>query len=52
MGKKHKQIIIDKFDSVSDQENIIILDIPDDYKFMDAELIDEIKPKVNSYLFD
>lgn len=52
MEKKHKQRIIEKFNSILDRENIIILDIPDEYKFMDAELIEEIKIKVDTYLFD
>jgi protein-tyrosine phosphatase len=50
MEKKHKQRIVQKFNSVLDQGNIVILDIPDDYQFMDAELIEEIKTKVDIYL--
>lgn len=50
MEKKHKQRIIEKFNSDLDHRNIIILDIPDDYQFMDAELIEEIKTKVDIYL--
>lgn len=52
MEKKHKQRIIEKFNSILNYEHIIILDIPDEYKFMDAELIEEIKIKVDTYLFD
>ena len=50
MEKKHKQRMMEKFDSVLNQKNIVILDIPDDYQFMDAELIEEIKTKVDIYL--
>ena len=52
MEKKHKQRIIEKFDAIIDQEKLVILEIPDDYKFMDMELIEEIKTKVDIYLFD
>jgi protein-tyrosine phosphatase len=52
MEKKHKQRIIEKFNSILDKENIIILNIYDDYKFMDVELIEEIKMKVDPYLFE
>lgn len=52
MEKKHKQRIIEKFNSILDKENIIILNISDDYNFMDVELIEEIKMKVDPYLFE
>ncbi|MCZ4242954.1 low molecular weight protein tyrosine phosphatase family protein [Pedobacter punctiformis] len=49
MEKKHKQRITEKFSySVADKE-IIILDIPDDYQYMDEELIEEINVKVSDY---
>jgi len=50
MEKKHKQRIIEKFHSIIEQTKIKILDIPDDYKFMDPELIEDIKSKVDSIL--
>ena len=49
MEKKHKQRILEKFEILPDQQ-IITLDIPDEYKFMDEELIEEIKTKVDSFL--
>ncbi|MBU3660006.1 MAG: protein tyrosine phosphatase [Flavobacteriales bacterium] len=50
MEKRHKQRILEKFQSVSAGKNIIILDIPDEYKFMDNELIEEIQSKVDIYI--
>jgi predicted protein tyrosine phosphatase len=50
MEKRHKQRLIDKFpDSIVDK-TIFILEIPDEYKYMDGELIESIKTAVSSYL--
>ncbi len=50
MEKKHKQRIMENFGDVANASKIIILDIPDEYKFMDEELIEEITTKVDYYL--
>ena len=50
MEKKHKQIIEERFGSELEHQQIIILDIPDEYQFMDPELVEEIKTKVDAYL--
>jgi predicted protein tyrosine phosphatase len=50
MEKKHKQRIAERFAEEIYEKEIIILDIPDDYQYMDEELIDEIKAKVADYL--
>ena len=50
MEKKHKERIMEKFGSEIEHQTILILDIPDDYKFMDPELIEDLKTKVNTYL--
>ncbi|MBA2611215.1 MAG: protein tyrosine phosphatase [Bacteroidetes bacterium] len=50
MEKKHKQRMIDKFPIEVEDKMIIILDIPDEYQFMDPELIEDIKTKVDLYL--
>jgi predicted protein tyrosine phosphatase len=50
MEKKHKQRILEKFELESRDKEIVILDIPDEYKFMDPELIEEIKAGVNSVI--
>jgi protein-tyrosine phosphatase len=51
MEKKHKQRLQDKFANEAQEKQIIVLDIPDDYQFMDEELIEDIKAKVDAYLF-
>ncbi|MES2130737.1 MAG: protein tyrosine phosphatase [Bacteroidota bacterium] len=50
MEKKHKQRILDTYASEINHQSIVILDIPDEYQFMDPELIDDITTKVDSYL--
>ena len=50
MEKKHKQIMMESFPDALEEKKIIILDIPDEYQFMDSELIEEIETKVNSIL--
>jgi len=49
-GEKHKQRIIEKFNSEAEKKEIIILDIPDEYQFMDPELIEDLKTKIDHYL--
>ena len=50
MEKKHKEKMIEMFSSETEDKQIIILDIPDEYQFMDAELVEEIKTKVVIHL--
>jgi predicted protein tyrosine phosphatase len=50
MEKEHKQRIAERFPEEIYEKEIIILDIPDDYQYMDEELIDEIELKVADYL--
>ena len=50
MEKKHKQRIQMKYPLETRHKEIHILDIPDEYQFMDPELIEEIKTKVSPYI--
>ena len=50
MEKHHKEKLIFNFPNETQNSKIIILEIPDIYKFMDQELIEEIKTSVCSYL--
>ena len=50
MEKKHKQRITERFPEEICEKEIITLDIPDDYQYMDEELIEEIRAKVDDYL--
>ena len=50
MEKRHKQIISERFPEEVAEKELIILNIPDDYQYMDEELIEEITSKMTGYL--
>ncbi len=50
MEKKHKERLKQRFATVVDEKEVIVLDIPDEYQFMDEELVDLIKLSVSPYL--
>ena len=45
MERKHKDIIEKKYGRIEDK--LSILNIPDDYQYMDEELVSELKAMVN-----
>ena len=49
MEKKHLQLIEQKFGN-SARQKTIILNIEDEYQYMDEELVEELKTKVAAYL--
>jgi protein-tyrosine phosphatase len=49
MEKKHLQLIEQKFGN-SVRQKTVILNIEDEYQYMDEELINELKTKVTPYL--
>ncbi len=50
MEYKHRQIIQQNFEENYDKDKIIVLDIPDDYQYMDEELILSLETAVRPYL--
>lgn len=50
MEKRHKQIITERFATEVIEKELVILDIPDDYEYMDEELIEQIQSKMTAYL--
>jgi len=50
MEDKHKSRIKAEFRNVLNHTRIDVLDIPDDYPFMDPELIEILEAKVSPYL--
>jgi predicted protein tyrosine phosphatase len=52
MEKKHKQQLISKYGTLSRTKEIQILDIPDEYAYMDQELIDMLKMTIEPLLFN
>lgn len=50
MEKKHKDQMRDKYGFPVDEKEIIILDIPDEYAYMDTELVEILQTAVSPYL--
>jgi predicted protein tyrosine phosphatase len=50
MEKKHLRRLQEKFQTEIMNKRIICLDIPDDYKFMDEELIEILESRVSEYI--
>lgn len=50
MEQKHKQNIKEKFPRQLQHKKVIVLDIPDDYHYMDEDLIELLKDTVPPYL--
>ena len=50
MEKKHTRRLKGKFPSILMDKPLICLDIPDDYRFMDEELIEILKSRVSEYI--
>ena len=50
MEKHHKEKILHKFPKEMEGQKVVILDIPDVYKYMDKELIEELKLSVAQYI--
>jgi predicted protein tyrosine phosphatase len=50
MEKRHKSIIQERFGDVVEDKELIILSIPDEYQYMDEELIELLEASVNPHL--
>ncbi len=50
MEKKHKNRLVAEFTRMLDHKPIYILDIQDEYRYMDSELIRELEAKVTNVL--
>jgi hypothetical protein len=50
MEKKHRIRIQEKFPYIVNDKPMIVLDIPDEYQFMDEELVLSLKTAVLPYL--
>ncbi|UKS31360.1 protein tyrosine phosphatase [Paenibacillus sp. HWE-109] len=50
MEKKHVRRITEKFGDMLGDKKLICLDIPDDYPFMDEELIEILESRVAEYI--
>lgn len=52
MQKKHQLFLIKRFNPEIQSKSIVVLDIEDEYQYMDEDLIDDLKAKVDPHLKD
>jgi predicted protein tyrosine phosphatase len=50
MEKEHKVKLCERFPDIIRDKELYVLDIPDKYRFMDPELIEELKIAVSAYI--
>jgi predicted protein tyrosine phosphatase len=50
MEKRHRQRMQENFPEEMQGKQVIVLDIPDDYQYMDPELVEEIEARVGEWL--
>ena len=50
MEQKHKQNIKEKFPQLLQHKKVIVLDIPDDYQYMDEALVELLHEMMHPYL--
>lgn len=51
MEEEHKSRIVAEFRDVARGKRLHVLDIPDDYRFMDPELVDLVRDKVEPLIY-
>ncbi|ALI99862.1 low molecular weight protein tyrosine phosphatase family protein [Rufibacter tibetensis] len=51
MEKKHKQILISTYGTLVREKELYVLDIPDEYGYMDEELIQMLETSVSPLLY-
>jgi predicted protein tyrosine phosphatase len=50
MEKKHRTRLREAFPSAMEGREVVVLEIPDDYEYMDAELVQMLEASVRPYL--
>ena len=50
MEEKHKSRLLAEYGRVVENKPIHVLDIPDEYKYMDPELVEELRRSVGAIL--
>jgi predicted protein tyrosine phosphatase len=50
MERAHRRQLLERFGDLFDRERLVILDIPDDYQFMDPELVELLEARAGEHL--
>ena len=51
MEEQHKSRLVAEFSRCLHSKTIHVLDIPDEYKYMDPELVEQLEQSVNAILY-
>ena len=49
MEDRHAEQLRQRFGAAVDERKLIVLNIPDNYRYMDPELVDELRDTVGAY---
>ena len=52
MEYKHKEKLKTEYGKLLQHKKVIVFDIPDEYKYMDVELIELIKSSLEEYIWE
>jgi predicted protein tyrosine phosphatase len=50
MERRHRSLLLSRFDNVVDRSRVHVLDIPDEYRFLDPELVDQLHARAGGIL--
>jgi predicted protein tyrosine phosphatase len=50
METRHRSLLLERFGHLVERSHVHVLEIPDDYKFMDAELVDLLQARAGAIL--
>jgi predicted protein tyrosine phosphatase len=50
MEKRHRELMFQRFASILNAKSVTVLDIPDDFAFMDEDLIELLRARLSPYL--
>lgn len=45
MERRHRSLLLSRFDELVDRDSVHVLDIPDEYQFLDPELIEQLRAR-------
>lgn len=50
MERRHRSLLLSRFSGMVERERLHVLDIPDEYPFMDPELVDQLQARAGRVL--
>lgn len=50
MEREHRTLLLSRFDNLVDQRRLHVLEIPDEYRFLDPKLVEELQARAGEIL--